>query len=498
MTVEIITNILNQGRGIAISDIRDMINNDNPEIDMKNNELKAFLEEEFQTNIQFCLSDSKNKSQFVYSSSVSVNDAINKLRSLDCVKNAAEHIRKVLLNVDFGLEDGFCDAQELKNSYSNTQLPGVLLTFFASLFNVNRTMLMKESLEEGEICLFDEDEEDYHENSNDQHQRLNLKMKTIFQNLFDQVVHGCKNTTLHILKAHAVYEHCRSRALITAFNRQGCSVSYKTMKTVRADIAILKSKDDYVPLPSHFSKSSFTIAAFDNFVNTDRNSFSGTKHSHDTAITVFQEKLPNSINKPKKSAIELKSIKKLQKLKCQELVFLNPNSPKLPLPDSFASFATPEDLLNLEIKTGERNQKQFIISCAQNITKSDSKYLKPSWAGIESLISESDVPITQVGFLPFIPNPVTNYSTVYTVMLNMTKLTSQLDQKILPVYCDEGVFRIVIDIYFQRRNQFQNLMPMLGSFHIAKCLEHCIRKYIDDTGIDDCLSQTKVAGVKRH
>ena len=41
-----------------------MINNDNPEIDMKNNELKAFLEEEFQTNIQFCLSDSKNKSQF--------------------------------------------------------------------------------------------------------------------------------------------------------------------------------------------------------------------------------------------------------------------------------------------------------------------------------------------------------------------------------------------------------------------------------------------------
>ena len=60
--VELITKILNQGRGIAISDIRDMINNENPETDMKNNELKAFLEEEFQTNIQFCLSESKNKS----------------------------------------------------------------------------------------------------------------------------------------------------------------------------------------------------------------------------------------------------------------------------------------------------------------------------------------------------------------------------------------------------------------------------------------------------
>ena len=258
-------------------------------------------------------------------------------------------------------------------------------------------MLMKESLEEDEICFFDEDKEDYHENSNEQHKRLNLKMKGIFQILFYQAVHGRKNTPLHILNVYAVYEHCRSRELITAFNRQGCSVSYKTMKTMRADIAkhtILKSQDHHVPLPSNFSKSSFTIAAFDNFDNTDRNSLSGTKHSHDTAITVFQEKSPNSINKPKKSAIELKSIKKLQKLKCQELVSFNPNSPKLPLPDSFVS---PEDLINLEIKTAERNQKQFITSCAQNITKSDSKYLIPSWAEIELLISESDVPIMQVG-----------------------------------------------------------------------------------------------------
>ena len=131
--VELITKILNQGRGIAISDIRDMINSENSETDMKNNELKAFLEEEFQTNIQFCLSESKNKSQFVYSSSISVKDAINKLRSIDCVKNAAEHIRKVLLNVDFGLEDKFCDAQELKDSYSNTQIPDLLLSFFCNI-----------------------------------------------------------------------------------------------------------------------------------------------------------------------------------------------------------------------------------------------------------------------------------------------------------------------------------------------------------------------------
>ena len=102
----------------------------------------------------------------------------------------------------------------------------------------------------------------------------------------------------------------------------------------------------------------------------------------------------------------------------------------------------------------------------------------------------------QAGFLPFLPKPITDYSTVYTVRLNMVKIASQLDQNIIPVYCDEGVFRILIDIHLQRQNQFKVLIPMPGSFHTAKCLEHCIRKYIEETGIDDCLSKTKVVGVK--
>ena len=354
---------------------------------------------------------------------------------------------------------------------------------------------MKESLEEDETSLYDDDEEGYLI-ENGQHKRLNLKMKVIFQILFYQAAHGRKNTSLHILNARAIYEHCHSRELITAFNRQGCSANYKTMKNMRAVVAkyaILMSKDVHVPLPSHFSKFLFTIAAVDNFDYTDRNSLSGTKHSHDTAITVFQEKPLTSVCKPKKSDVELKSIKKLQKLKCQEVVFFSSNSPKLPLPDSFTS---PKDLVNLETKAAERNQKHFVISCAQNITKIDWKYLIPSWAGIELLISESDVPIMQVRFLPFIPRPVTDYSTVYNVMLNMTTLVNQLDQNILPGYCDEGVFRTVIDIYLQRRKQFQNLIPMLGNFHTAKCFEHCIDKYIDKAGIDDFLSQTKVVGVK--
>ena len=39
---------------MSILDIRDMIKDDNLEIDLKNNELKVFLEEEFGNNTRFC------------------------------------------------------------------------------------------------------------------------------------------------------------------------------------------------------------------------------------------------------------------------------------------------------------------------------------------------------------------------------------------------------------------------------------------------------------
>ena len=48
----------------------------------------------------------------------------------------------------------------------------------------------------------------------------------------------------------------------------------------------------------------FTIAAFENFDNTNRNSLPGTNHAHNTAIAIFQVKPQNPISKPKKSAVE--------------------------------------------------------------------------------------------------------------------------------------------------------------------------------------------------
>ena len=102
----------------------------------------------------------------------------------------------------------------------------------------------------------------------------------------------------------------------------------------------------------------------------------------------------------------------------------------------------------------------------------------------------------QVAFLPFLPYPVTDTATVYTAMLNFSKLLNQLEQKTLPIFCDEGVFRIVLNIYLKNAEKFRDLVPMLGGFHMAKCVQRAIGKYIKGTGLEDALVETGVFGVK--
>ena len=46
----------------------------------------------------------------------------------------------------------------------------------------------------------------------------------------------------------------------------------------------------------------------------------------------------------------------------------------------------------------------------------------PSWSGIRSLLKETEILLMQVGLFPFVPHPVTEYSTVCTAMKNFVSL----------------------------------------------------------------------------
>ena len=51
-----------------------------------------------------------------------MQDVINFLQNIDAVKSAAIDIRKSLLDVNFELENSFCDAHQLKQSWKEMKI----------------------------------------------------------------------------------------------------------------------------------------------------------------------------------------------------------------------------------------------------------------------------------------------------------------------------------------------------------------------------------------
>ena len=260
-----------------------------------------------------------------------------------------------------------------------------------------------------------------------------------------------------------------------------------------AKLAILKSNENSIPMPNHFVGSEFTFAAVDNFDHSDKNSLSGMQSTHDTAMILCQTTPDRIPNKPCKDNVNLKSVKSVTELPCQRVLNFTSNK-KISLPGTFSVDA---ELFKNSSKVNERGNVEFIISCIKSkVLTSENNITMPSWASIRSLISKSNVPIMQVGFLPMIPHPVTEHSTVYAAMNNFLKVLPQLDQRSMPVFCDEGVYRLVVEIYLKCPEKFKPLVPCLGGFHMAKCLQYCIGKYIKGTGLDDVLLETNIFGKK--
>ena len=95
----------------------------------------------------------------VFSSEIELQVIVKKMRTLDNIKTAAATIRQSLLDLDFALDDKFCEAEELKEASRKKVMPDVLSTF-STLFNLRLRNLLQD-IDEGSCADLDD------ENGND-------------------------------------------------------------------------------------------------------------------------------------------------------------------------------------------------------------------------------------------------------------------------------------------------------------------------------------------
>ena len=178
------------------------------------------------------------------------------------------------------------------------------------------------------------------------------------------------------------------------------------------------------------------------------------------------------------------------------------SSKKIDLPDSYTP---PPQLFSMEdadYTTIIQNDIAWIISRLDlsdisNNTASPfgEQQSMPSWSSFNSVISERKRKIQQVGFLPILPHPVTQYETVYTSLINFKHVLNQVTQSQMAVYCDEGVYHIAREITLQRPDECSGIVLCSGSFHMIKAFLACIGKYLSGSGCRIIWTQNKVFGI---
>lgn len=448
---------------------------------VKSSKIKSCLENYFGEKISFVYPKQKNRSVLFHGRNVS--DAIENYYYRDVLSESAEILSQSFKQINFNLKDRFCDEADLHSSWENMEVPEPILLFFAKLFSIDKNEILNNKFE-----LENE------ENTIQTCTKIKLlRVKSLIPTIHYINSGGRQRTPMHCLLGLSTYSKTKSKSTITALNRLALSISYDDVLRIRFRLAAYAkiNSENKVPLPSHFSPSSYVTAAFDNFDHNEATT-SGLNSTHDTVAVLFQD-LHKNYNKKKPkvsetlidcSARSFSTILPFQKIqqfeKLSSIISFSEN-------DIFS-----DEIINL---TAEQYQNDLQIDdfawflCRMSILDEkielqNEKQYFPTWSLFNSIIT-SDQRVKQiVGFLPILPHPVTEYPTVYTALCNFKNILEQLNQKNLPVACDEGVYRIARHIILKNKEEFKDITLFLGNFHIIKLLLSCIGKYLEGSGAE--------------
>ena len=262
-----------------------------------------------------------------------------------------------------------------------------------------------------------------------------LQILSVFQILYYIMFNGRKKTPLQTLLGQTVHDVCKSKTLISRLNHLGISVSYDevfrhqtylTNYTINTSSAVL-------PLPSHFDPKSFTVAAFHN-VDHEEAMLSGLSGCHDTVSVLFHDKPEVSGRKPMVSTTTVKHGPRtvVKKIPCQEVAqFIKPDKRSY----------IPVDY-NVRSKEYVMNEASFrIISLTEfawillrtDVTHDAEEdihipeHIISAWKDFNHFVTKEDITQKIVGFLPVLPQPVTQYDTVDTALKNVQCVRRQLN-----------------------------------------------------------------------
>lgn len=344
------------------------------------------------------------------------------------------------------------------------------------------------------------DEDDSKDNTNSECKAVHTKLLSIAQDIVFLVSRGHKQTPKHIGLGLAVHQATRSKDLVQLLNAAGHSISYESVMRIDTSIAqdVLQRYEDQgqVIIPLNFMHTAlpgYLRYANDNIdINVESLDGKGSFHASQTAA--FRRNTPDEeANQIHIKYTNMRSLKVPPEFHELQSVNIGSSKPEPVFPQAVnMSYYEPD-----KGETTEANLADLAwILCRQNVPE-DMPYTArqvPAWTGFNQQISSVRPLPSTVGHLPIINAVAHDYDTIWTVMQNCQHMTKSLNQRYTVLTFDEQLYCKARMLKWHRPNECQNIVVMLGGFHIQMTFAKVIGKYMENSGLHDVWVESGVFG----
>ena len=468
--------------------------------------LKKKLQKHFGDSIVIQSQQGQGMSNIVYSSSISLSEAIETVNRLKAdmksveihdLSNAREpgYDEEQILHAAAGIlrrrisevvlsSDEYPSPKDASMSYSLENIPSSLKSFLFSLLNDGA----------------------YEAATKDYSVPIEKLRKCIA--LAECIVSVSRNsfTPFHLglaLQMHHVYG---SKTLVETLSSHGFCASYSEVRRYLTSLADHEVKNiengTYLPRGIVTPAGEFNLIqeGADNVdINTETIDGKDTFHSMARAVFQIQSScsLPDDVVKIKRSQERSLQVTENTSNILSCLPFKKPKERMEPVrcTDAYTKIiscdvenAETPDIAWVLLRVLSRNTVEFPLAC---LPTTDQQII-PFWTGYYRETSKYSSSFSTVAYPPIVDSKPSDMSTVYTTMKRCVDMCQRAGQKYSIQTFDQQLYAVAQQVKWSNPVEFETHILRLGGFHTLSCFIACIGKLWGDGGLSDLLVESGV------
>jgi hypothetical protein len=293
-----------------------------------------------------------------------------------------------------------------------------------------------------------------------------LKVLSIAQDIIYVNSNGRRQTPKSLCLGMAVGQITGSYELTRILNGFGNSVSHSAVLSFDTALAS-QTLGSNVVIPEGIIPKKFTMMVWDNIDFLEETpTGGGTTHMANGIIIQHTSDVEHLPTQQTTSTAIKKSVRSL-KAPPQELhnyILGNRESRKL-----YAIADSIDGGVDTSLATyGTLLYSSMMLDFAYIICKYYCDELStclPGWTGFNTLLTETPSRISKIGYLPVVDAPVTDISTIYTILRRSADITNQLHLQYAVLIFDEAVYAKAQQVRWKSDEFLSKFIFRLGEFH---------------------------------